>query len=295
MHSLTVTAPAKVNLCLGVGAIRADGFHSVETILHTLRLADTLTLTPADDLRVTCDRDLGIPARSNLAYKAAEAFSAGFDVDVLLDIHIEKRIPSGAGLGGGSSDAAAVLAGLAHWAGLPRDDGRLVAIAAGLGADVPFFLQGGAALMAGRGDELVRHLIPLAVDVVLLKPSASVPTAEAYRAFDGAPEPAPSCEPVVDALARQDSRALAESLSNNMTAASQTLVPEIADALGFLGEQSGVFGRAMAGSGSAVFGLCDSTTTAETIAARAAERGWWSAATRTSANGPMITQGEEVA
>ena len=107
MRSLTVMAPAKVNLFLGVGPLRPDGYHSVQTVLHTLALSDTVRLTPADELTVTCDPDLGIPAENNLAYRAARGFSAAFGVDVLLDIHVDKRIPSGAGLGGGSSDAAA--------------------------------------------------------------------------------------------------------------------------------------------------------------------------------------------
>ena len=122
MQGLTITAPAKVNLFLGIGGVRPDGYHDVDSIFQTLELHDTIHLTPSDELTLACDEDLGIPAHDNLAFRAARAFSETFDVDVLVDIAIEKRIPSGAGLAGGSSDAAAVLAGLAHWAGLPRDD-----------------------------------------------------------------------------------------------------------------------------------------------------------------------------
>jgi len=292
MQSLTVAAPAKVNLFLGVGPRRHDGYHSVQTVLHTLALADTVRLTPADDLTVACDRDLGVPAEHNLAFRAATAFAAAFGVDVLLDIHITKRIPSGAGLGGGSSDAAAVLAGLAHWANLPLDNERLLIVARSIGADVPFFLLGGAALMGGRGDTLTRRLKPIAAHVALVKPPQAVSTAEAYAAFDGAPLPAGESRAIADALRTQDVRAVADALSNNMTAASAALVPQISEALAWLGAQHGVLGSAMAGSGSAVFALCETADDAERIAKAAIERGWWSAATQTASPGVVATETE---
>ena len=291
MRSLTVAAPAKVNLFLGVGPRRRDGYHSVQTVLHTLALADTVRLTPADDLTLACDPDLGIPAEHNLALRAATAFATAFGVEVLLDIHVTKRVPAGAGLGGGSSDAAAVLAGLAHWAGLPLDDKRLLLVARSLGADVPFFLVGGAALMGGRGDTLTRRLKAISAHVALVKPPAAVSTAEAYRAFDGAPLPAGEARAVADALRAQDVRAVADGLSNNMTDASASLVPQIAEALSWLGDQLGVLGSAMAGSGSAVFALCENAADADRIAHAAGERGWWAAATQTASAGEVVTEG----
>ena len=292
MQSLTVTAPAKVNLFLGVGPARLDGYHSVQTVLHSLDLADTVRLTPADELTLACEPDLGIPAEDNLAYRAATAFSGAFDVDVLLDIHGTKRIPAGAGLGGGSSDAAAVLAGLAHWAGLSLDDERLLRVARLLGADVPFLLEGGAALMGGRGDTLVRRLSPISAHVALVKPPAAVPTAEAYRVFDAAPAPAGDASAVESALQAGDVGALAGALDNNMTAASEALVPEMAAALAWLESERGVWGSAMAGSGSTVFALCKDAGSAERIALAARERGWWGAATRTSAGRAVVAAQE---
>ncbi len=170
MQGLTITAPAKVNLFLGIGGVRPDGHHDVESIFQTLELHDTIHLTPSDELTLHCDEELGIAPEHNLAFRAARAFSAAYDVDVLVDIAIEKRIPAGAGLAGGSSDAAAVLAGLAYWASLPLDDHRLQAVARSLGADVPFFLYGGAALMRGRGDELVSRLPDVLFDLAIVKP-----------------------------------------------------------------------------------------------------------------------------
>jgi 4-diphosphocytidyl-2-C-methyl-D-erythritol kinase len=289
---LTVSAPAKVNLFLGVGAARPDGYHAVRTVLHTIALSDTVTLTPSDELSLACDAELGIAAEDNLAYRACTSFAETFDVEVLLDVDLVKRIPSGAGLGGGSSDAAAVLAGLAHWAGLPLDDSRVLRVAAGLGADVPFLLRGGAALMDGRGDELVRPLAALDAPLVLVKPQVSVSTAEAYRAFDRDPQPVGDVRSVADALRSRDPRRLASALSNNMVAASVALAPEIGEALAWLRSQSGVLGATMAGSGSAAFGICESVEVCNRLSEQAAERGWWGSPTRLSPTGVTVTEME---
>jgi len=290
VSELVVTAPAKINLFLGVGSPRPDGFHEVITVMHSLELADTVRLRPADELAVTCDADLGIPAEDNLAYRAARQFSETYGVDVLVDIEIEKRIPAGAGLGGGSADAAAVLAGLAHWAALPLDHSALVAIARSLGADCAFVLLGGPALMRGRGDEFVRPLPAISAEVVLVKPDASVPTAAAYRAFDASPVAVGAASGVADALRFRDRAALAAGLSNNLTAAAESLVPEIAAVRAWLGEQEGVAGVLLAGSGSAVFALCEDRESAEQAARGARERGWWAVATQTRPSGVEVAE-----
>jgi 4-diphosphocytidyl-2-C-methyl-D-erythritol kinase len=293
VHRLTITAPAKVNLFLGIGAVRPDGHHDLKSIFQTLELHDTVHLTPADDLTLTCDEDLGIPAEHNLAFCAARAFSEVFEVDVLIDIAIEKRVPPGAGLAGGSSDAAAVLTGLAHWANLQLDDARLHRVARSLGADVPFFLYGGAALMHGRGDELVRHLPNVRFDVALIKPDVPVSTAAAYRAFDADPQPLGDLRGVADALrVGPDVVALGASLSNNMTTASVSLVPEVGEALEWMKAQDGVLGALVAGSGSSVFAVCGDAACAQRIAADAAARGLWSAATATRSTGVHVTDDE---
>ncbi|TLM78483.1 MAG: 4-diphosphocytidyl-2C-methyl-D-erythritol kinase, partial [Actinobacteria bacterium] len=183
---LVVTAPAKVNLFLGVGAARPDGYHDVTTVLHALSLHDTLEISPAETLTLDCEPDLGIPAEKNLAWRAATEFSRAVGREPAVALRLRKRIPHGAGLGGGSSDAAAVIAGLASLWGLPRDDERCEAVARALGADVAFFLEpAGAALMTGRGDVIEQALRPLAgVPVALVRPETPVPTPAAYAAFD---------------------------------------------------------------------------------------------------------------
>ncbi len=293
MRAVRVLAPAKINPFLGVRAkLRPDGYHGVITVMHALSLHDTVSIVPAEGLTVVTSVDLGIPAEKNLAHRAATAFATTFRVPAGAVIEIEKRIPSGAGLGGGSSDAAAVLLGLAYLHDIAPGDARLVAIARELGADCPFFLHGGAAVMRERGDRVARTLPAITADVVLVKPAEPVATAEAYRAFDQAPPPMGDIRLVTDALCFRDLPALAAGLSNNLTPISSALVPPIADALAWVRASEGVLGAEMAGSGSAVFGLCEDAESARTIADAARERGWWGIATTTSTYGARMLDDE---
>lgn len=289
----TVTAPAKVNLYLGVGAGRDDGYHDVTTVFQALDLVDTVTVTPAASLSVTCDVDLGIPAEQNLAFRAARAYADAFGTSADVAVLIDKHIPAGAGLAGGSGNAAAVLAALATRDGVSLDDPRLIEVAARLGSDVPFFLTGGAALMAGRGDRLVRRLPTAFANVAVVKPADPVPTAAAYAAFDRSPALANGPEATIAALLVGDPFVLATALDNNLTSASASIVPEIAEALAWIGSMPGVLGRAMAGSGSAVFAICEDAASAEAVAQAAQARGWWSAATHTRAVGVTVESGED--
>lgn len=294
-RTLTLTAPAKVNLYLGVGPLRADGFHEVSTVLQALELADTLVIQESDALSLTCEPSLGVPDEANLAWKAAELFAREFDTTDRVAIALHKRIPHGAGLGGGSSDAAAVLAGLAHWNGIERDSAALLAIARQLGADVSFFLLGGLALFAGRGDELVRALPCLDADVVLFKTPLPVSTAEAYATFDSDPQIPAGPEAVIAGLLSADIAVLGHSLANNMEKAAGILVPETAEALRWARAWPGALGAALAGSGSAGFALVSDATIALEMAEEAQSRGWWATATRFSRNGVSVHEGADAA
>ena len=285
-----VVAPAKVNLFLGVGSTRADGFHDVSTVLHALELADELTIEPARSLTVRCVPDLCIPAEHNLAWRAANTLADALGCVPAVSISIEKRIPHGAGLGGGSSDAAAVIAGLAVLWDVDPLDPRCLRTAGLLGADVPFFLMGGAALMRGRGDVFDKHLPAMETPVVLVKPQAAVSTAEAYRSFDAQPVVAGEPDAVMAALKADDEVRLGAALYNNMTHASVGLVPEVGEALELVAASEGVSGALVAGSGSAVFGLCADEADAERIALIARNRGFWSVATRLSQSGVEIVE-----
>jgi 4-diphosphocytidyl-2-C-methyl-D-erythritol kinase len=160
---MEVSAHAKINWALRVTGKRADGYHDIETVFQTISLHDTITITPADRLTLTCD-DPTIPIDgTNLIMRAAR----GHDVAIAL----RKRIPAGGGLGGGSSDAAATLVALG------RRDPQL---ALALGSDVPFFLAGGTAYAIGRGEVLTPLPAVRGVPLLLLFPEARVPTASAY-------------------------------------------------------------------------------------------------------------------
>lgn len=290
MRTVVVTAPAKVNLFLGIGAIRPDGYHDVTTVIHTLEFADTIRLELADTFSLTCNEDLGIPAEDNLAYRAALAFAEEFGAPGGVAIDLTKRIPAGAGLAGGSSDAAAVLAGLAALTGRDIEDARLAALAQRLGADVAFFLAGGAALMSGRGDEIVRRLPAQSIPVVVVKPAAPVHTSLAYRAFDADPVEPGTPDAVVAALEAGDQVALGLALENNMTRCAIALVPEVEDALAWVRAEPGVLGAAVSGSGSSVFALCSDDGVAQRISDDATRRGLWGVATATRTAGVTWTE-----
>ena len=179
---ITIDAHAKLNLTLEVLGKRDDGYHDIASIMQTLDLADTLTIRPADSLALTCSLpDLNDPG--NLALKAAELLRSETGVNQGASIHIEKHIPVAAGLGGGSSDAAATLVGLNRLWGLELSKDQLRHIGAKLGSDVPFLIEGGTATALGRG-ERVRHLpTPSLPWIVVVIPDANLPdkTAAMYR------------------------------------------------------------------------------------------------------------------
>lgn len=287
--TLRLAAPAKINLYLAVGERLPDGYHEVTTVLAALDLADEITLAPAPVLSLTCEPALGIPARENLAFRAARDLGAALGCEPGVSIGLRKHIPHGAGLGGGSSDAAAILAGLATWWGLAPDDARVLAVARDLGADVTFFLYGGTALFDGRGDRFVRSLPHVELHLALVAPDEPVPTGAAYAAFDRQLRaPAPGSDAIADALRTGDAQVVAGALFNNMTESSAGLVTGVADALAWMASRPGVMGTAMAGSGSAVFGVCRDAVSARDVAQEARVRGWWSRAARTVDRGVQV-------
>lgn len=288
-----VRAPAKVNLYLGVGARRSDGYHDVDTVLQALSLADEVMISPAPELTVRTEPDIGLPSDENLAYRAAAALGVALGRTPQVAIDITKRIPAQAGLGGASADAAAVLVGLARRWGLGASTTPVLReVAAGLGADVPFFLGPATALLTGRGDVLVRPLPTPVLEIALVRPPVPVPTGEAYAAFDRTSgKAAPGPEAMVRACESGDAERVAAALYNNLTDASVGLVPEVADALASVRETPGVLGATMAGSGSAVFAVCVSADAAAAVASAASERGWWGVTATTVSDGPAVTEG----
>ena len=177
---------AKVNLTLDVLGTRPDGYHAIESVMQSISLHDTITVEVggAPGIRVECDMP-GIPTdERNLAHKAAAMFFEDLCTTPKVDIRIEKRIPPEAGLGGGSSNAAAALRGLSDLLGLSVSHEELCDLAAQVGSDVPFFLTGGAAFVRGRGEDVQPLPDIRPWWLVVVKPPFGVSTAWTYRRLD---------------------------------------------------------------------------------------------------------------
>lgn len=291
---LKLVAPAKVNLHLAIGALRPDGYHDATTVMQSLNLHDVVYLRrkmpdDADPTRpttrlVACG-DVAIPdvpSEKNIATKAVLLLAERIGREGAgLEIRIEKNIPAEGGLGGGSSDAAAALLGAAQLWDVNQEDQVIERVARELGSDVAFFLHGGCARCEGTGEVFVRTLQPSKAPVVLVKPDSGVSTAEAYRAFDEDPQPIPAnvVDNLLEAQAADDIVPF-----NNLAAASEKLMPELADVRLWLEAQAGVRSVLLCGSGATTFAVCSDFAVACRVAAEAAKKGWW---TRTTSFGSI--------
>jgi 4-diphosphocytidyl-2-C-methyl-D-erythritol kinase len=266
---------AKINLSLRVGPARPDGYHDVRTLLQSIALHDTLTISARSGPFALGTRAPGIPDdRTNLVWRAAIALwrAIGRDGEPRgAHVRLEKAIPAAAGLGGGSADAAAALVGLnTVWNGrlsLPA----LHALAASLGTDVPFFLLGGTALGAGRGDEVYPVDDIARFGVVVIKPSFGVATADAYGWLDAdraAGTPDTAVPPTVDVGWPHGPIGIVNDLQGPV-GRRHAGIGEMLDGL----RRSGAIAAAMTGSGSAVFGLFREPVAR--VAARALARPDW--------------------
>ncbi|MGE5579680.1 MAG: 4-(cytidine 5'-diphospho)-2-C-methyl-D-erythritol kinase [Bacillota bacterium] len=281
----------KVNLTLRITGRRPDGYHEVSTIMIPVQLHDVLTFRPGGEgLSVVCPALPGLLPKDNLVMKAVQAV---FDVSgcrLNLHIQVDKAIPEGGGMGGGSSDAAAAL--LVVNSMIPQESrlrpGRLLKVAASIGADVPFFLgcnsvppAWSAAWCSGTGGDVHPLPDPKQFHLVLAIPSFQVNTAQAYKDWD---EVNPGLRPqqewreqdVVSALSSGNASALAQLLVNDLEEPVAMRHPEI-EAVKQSLIHSGALGASMTGSGSAVFGICRSPEHAEEVKlemeARASELG----------------------
>jgi 4-diphosphocytidyl-2-C-methyl-D-erythritol kinase len=189
MNPFTLQAPAKLNLSLRVLAKRADGFHEIDTLMVKLPgLADEIEFREADEFSFECDAP-GVPADDeNLVVKAAKAYERATGAPCRCAISLKKTIPHGAGLGGGSSDAAITLLGLNRLHNFKLGVEKLHELAASLGSDIPFFLSSGASRCTGRGEIIMPAPTPPTLSVLLLKPSFGVETPDAYRRWQDSRE-----------------------------------------------------------------------------------------------------------
>ncbi|GAA2764631.1 4-(cytidine 5'-diphospho)-2-C-methyl-D-erythritol kinase [Streptomyces paradoxus] len=254
--SVTARVPAKVNVQLAVGAARPDGFHDLANVFLAVGLYDEITVTPADELRVTCegpDADQVPLDRTNLAARAAIALAERYGRSPGVHLHIAKDIPVAGGMAGGSADGAGALVACdALWeTGASREE--LLDICAELGSDVPFSLVGGAALGIGRGEQLTPLETGGTFHWVFAMAGRGLSTPAVFREFDrlgegtDIPEPAASGE-LLAALAKGDPDALAAAVSNDLQPAALSLFPELAGTLA-AGRAAGALTALVSGSG----------------------------------------------
>lgn len=216
MKELRLNAYAKINLTLDVLGDRSDGYHDVETVMHTVELHDSLILRENENgITIRC-ASTDVPADTqNIVYRAAQLLRETFKIPRGVEVELTKVIPISSGLGGGSSDAAVTLLGLAQMWKLRLTERQLVELASKIGSDVPFFLAGGAALAMGRG-ERIRNLRPLPTTwVVLARPPIPVSTEWAYKTLDHASvRKRPDTAAVVQALEAEDAVGVGRRLCN---------------------------------------------------------------------------------
>lgn len=247
-----VEAFAKLNLALRVRGRRDDGFHEVESLVQTISLADHIAIDVRSGDAVVVRNSAGPFAGPDLAEQAAAAVLAAKGVSRRVEIHIEKGIPPGSGLGGGSSDAAAVLRVLDRAVGTTLGEPRLHELAAALGSDVPLFLLGGRALVTGRGERTERQPAGDEVFVILI-PRLGCPTAEVYAAYD--------------AIGQPDCGAPLILGENDLEAAALRLRPELAWVDRTIRAAGGVY-AGMSGSGAAFYVACRSRAEADVVRVR---------------------------
>ena len=297
-----IISPAKVNLVLAVGEKQESGFHEVQTIMHSLALHDTLSMRRFDDegsgdglqVMLKCESSftidpLLIKAEENIAYKAAVelAKALGRTQDETIEIILNKVIPAEAGLGGGSSNAAAALVGAATLWGVGVEDERVQEVASRLGADVSFFLKGGCARLSGKGDVFEAQLEPRSGFVLLVRPDAGVSTGKAYAAFDEDPV-LPSSE-YLSSIAALDA-AVDVSLYNNLEKAACSVTPVVAQVLEWGRAAAGEENVVLCGSGSAVCCIFDSYQAACEASVEARKHEWWTRVTSFSPLGAAIME-----
>lgn len=249
---ITEKAFAKINLTLSVGEKRKDGYHDIDSVMHSISLCDEVRLTAAEKISLSVKEGFAPVGPANLMWSAAELFLK--ETGLLGGVHLElvKRIPSEAGLGGGSSDAAAVLRGLNRMTGNRLSLFDLATMGARLGADVPFCVVGGCCRCEGIGEKLTPIGGWEGIPLVIIKPPVSVSTAKAYGILDSVscrkPDTADAC---IAALGQKDGAALRLSLVNDFEAGLFYAEPALKEAASYLSSLGG--NTLMTGSGAAFF------------------------------------------
>lgn len=259
---ISMKAYAKINIGLKILNKREDGFHNIETTLATINLSDMLTLEQADAGIMVDAPDLEVKREDNLCFHAAKLFKQRYGIEDGVKIRLIKNIPVGAGLGGGSSDAAAVLKGMARLFNMHIEDKELMELGAEIGSDVPFFVKSGAAYARGRGEELKFFKLPR-MDLVLYYPGYPISTKWAYEEYD---KMMLTPMPDVDNISRDKKKKIRKGfeLENHFEKVVFSRHPDLLDVkTNLLG--TGVFFVSLSGSGSCIFAVVDESTRAKVL------------------------------
>ena len=261
---MILEAFAKINWSLDITGEREDGYHLMDMLMQPVSLADEIHLKPARDLSISTAGHPAVRANEkNLAYRAAVLLKSETRCPEGAAIHIQKSIPVGAGMGGGSTDAAAVLIGLNRLWHTGLSDSKLEELALGLGADVPFFIRGGLTRTRGIGEKLESLDCRSNYWLVVIQPCPGLSTMQVFSLWRNTPElKRPDTERAMQALETGDAASLCVSICNVLQPVSTHLRPEIESACEAL-LASGAMAAEMTGSGSAVFGVFRSGSAAE--------------------------------
>jgi 4-diphosphocytidyl-2-C-methyl-D-erythritol kinase len=259
MGGVLLRACAKVNYALEVRGLRGDGYHEISSVLQSVSLADELEIERSTGGFELSFEPEGVeigPVEENTVYKAWALLweTSGHELPTRIRLH--KKIPAGAGLGGGSADAAAVLVGMNELFDLGLDAEQLRTIGARIGADVPFCLSGGTALAQGVGEILTPLPAPPAHHLIIAKPERGADTGGIYRAYDERDAGIASADQVVASLRSGSLTELARAVGNDLEPVTTGLVPEVA-AHKWEMLRAGALGAAMTGTGTAVYGIFD--------------------------------------
>ena len=293
-RAVVVRVPAKINLHLGVGDLRADGYHDLLTVFHAVSLTDVVRLAPAEELTVSVRGDgaAGVPAdASNLAAQAAVMLARRAGIEPAVHIEIEKGIPVAGGMAGGSADAAAALLGLTRLWRLDVERSELMSIAAELGSDVPFSLQGGTAVGHGRGERLTPALSRGELHWVIAASREGLSTPAVYRELDrlraergSGPVELEPPDALLSALAAGDPERVAAAMRNDLQPAAISLRPALRRTLR-AGIDAGALTGIVSGSGPTCVFICSDASHAIGVAAELSGAGVASAVR--TASGPV--------
>jgi len=287
---LKIKAPAKVNWYLEIPGKRPDGFHEIYTVMQAIDLCDDIVVQDRSDatLSLTCNIDLG-PVETNLVYRAARLLQTEQAPRRGASIALTKRTPHGAGLGGGSSDASATLVALNRlWAlGLGAD--RLRELAANIGSDCAFFIDGGTALCTGRGEQVQQLHDQPGLPVVILYPNEVCPTKEVYADLaKGLNYAQPDCYLFHVFEGQADPAKLALVVTNRLQASALRVSKRLAEVWGQTAQENGVLVRFVSGSGSSVAFLMSNAAASVELVKTLTKRGLGQAfATQTLPRGPV--------